>query len=117
MSLTPAWVVALQKYGWECQHWAAVGDPLAPDATIVEWARVNDYIILTYDLDFGAILAATQASSPSVVQIRSQKPIPVHLEHVLVHALQQFETLLDTGALIVVDETRTRAVALPLRHP
>ena len=36
------------------------------------FARVNGYVVLTHDLDFGAILAATHGNKPSVVQIRSE---------------------------------------------
>ena len=31
--------------------------------SVMEWARSNGYIVFTHDLDFGAILAATRASS------------------------------------------------------
>jgi len=33
----------------------------------------NDYTVLTLDLDFSAILAATQGRKPSVVQLRSDE--------------------------------------------
>lgn len=36
------------------------------------WALTNDYIVFTHDLDFGTLLAITQADAPSVIQVRSQ---------------------------------------------
>jgi predicted nuclease of predicted toxin-antitoxin system len=116
MNLTPAWIEVLRQYGWECQHWSAVGDPRATDQTIMEWAYSNGYVILTHDLDFGAILAATQANGPSVVQVRARDVLPAHLESILVQTLQQFEALLEAGVLIVLDESRSRVIALPLHR-
>ena len=36
------------------------------------FAGANGCVVLTHDLDFGAILAATQGRKPSVVQIRAR---------------------------------------------
>lgn len=69
---------------------------------------------LTHDLDFGAILAATRAAGPSVVQIRAQDVLPSHLEGLLVRILQQYEQTLEAGALIVVNEAKSRVRILPL---
>ncbi len=70
--------------------------------------------MFTHDLDFGAILAITQAEGPSVIQIRTQDVTPDHLEMVVVNALHQHQNLLEQGALIVVDEHKLRARILPL---
>ncbi|MGB3266117.1 MAG: DUF5615 family PIN-like protein [Microcoleus sp.] len=70
MNLSPEWTIVFTKYGIESLHWSTVGDPRATDRVIMEWARVNDYAVFTHDLDFGALLAATQADAPSVIQVR-----------------------------------------------
>ena len=41
------------------------------DSEIMAYASANDYIALTHDLDFNAILAATQGEKPGVVQSRT----------------------------------------------
>jgi predicted nuclease of predicted toxin-antitoxin system len=71
MNLSPAWVDILEAEGWETVHWHEVGEPNAPDAEIMVWARDRGYYVVTNDLDFSAILAATRAEGPSVVQIRA----------------------------------------------
>lgn len=116
MNLSPQWVAVLEKYGWPTVHWSAVGDPRAPDREIMEWALANSHIVFTHDLDFGAMLAATQATGPSVIQVRTQDVTPSHLEKVIVAALKQYEVQLATGALIVVDEARLRVRVLPLQQ-
>ena len=61
MNLSPQWREILGRNGWESVHWASVGKPAAADETILEYARDNGYVVLTHDLDFSAILAATGA--------------------------------------------------------
>jgi predicted nuclease of predicted toxin-antitoxin system len=114
MNLSPQWVQVLERHNWQAVHWSSVGDPRAADQVIMDWARANRYVVFTHDLDFGAILAVTQAEGPSVLQIRAQNVLPDHLERFVVAALKQYSGLLESGALIVVDESTTRARVLPL---
>ena len=67
MNLSPKWVDEFISNGYQAKHWSEVGEYGAPDSSIMVWARENDYIVFTHDLDFGSILSATQARSPSVL--------------------------------------------------
>lgn len=69
MNLSPRWIALLKDNGFEVLHWSTVGQATAPDAEIMAWAATNGYVVVTHDLDFSAILAATQGQAPSVVQI------------------------------------------------
>jgi len=80
----------------------------------MHWALENDHVVLTHDLDFSAMLAATNAVGPSVLQIRTQDTLPAHLEPLLARALSTYDAHLASGALVVVDEKRMRARVLPL---
>ncbi len=115
MNLSPDWVIAFAAENIESVHWSTVGDPRAEDTEITEYARANDYIVFTHDLDFGTILALTQAESPSVVQVRTQNILPSHLANIVITVLQTNEAALEQGALIVVDEGRQRVRILPLQ--
>lgn len=114
MNLAPEWTEVFGKYGWDAVHWSTVGDPRATDRAIMEWARANGYVVFTHDLDFGTLLALTRSDGPSVVQIRTQNVLPSHLESVLVNTFRQYEPLLESGALISVDEGRSRVRILPI---
>lgn len=114
MNLSPQWCEVFERHGWQAVHWSAVGDPRATDRVIMEWARTHQYVIFTHDLDFGMLLALTHAAGPSVIQVRAQDVLPVHLEGVVVAAMQQYGVLLEAGALITVDESTSRARILPL---
>src|SRR6476620_7874382 len=104
MNLSPSWVASFNQHGMEAVHWSVVGDPRATDREIMSWARTNGYIVFTHDLDFGTILAATRAQGPSVLQVRANDVLPVHLSSIVLAAIDQFAEQLVTGCLLTVDE-------------
>ena len=76
MNLWPGWVSFLAGFGIEAEHWSSVGHAGAADTEIAAYAREHGFVILTQDTDFGTILAITQETKPSVVQIRSDDAAP-----------------------------------------
>ena len=114
MNLSPQWVDVLKRAGHQCMHWSEIGSPKAPDHEILLWAQSNGFVVFTHDLDFGAILAATKADSPSVLQLRTQDVSPKSIGASVVSAFQQFEEVLEQGALVSIDANRARARILPL---
>jgi predicted nuclease of predicted toxin-antitoxin system len=116
MNLSPLWMGVLANAGHEAIHWSLTGDPKSPDRDIMDWASQHGYIIFTHDLDFGAILAATNASGPSVVQIRTQDTLPESIGVQVVKALKDFESLLLAGTLLTIDFQRAKARLLPIRQ-
>lgn len=117
VNLSPKWVPVLKELGWPAVHWSDIGDPRATDDTIMAWARQNHHAVFTHDLDFGAMLALSGASGPSVLQVRSQDVLPEHLSDVVATALRQHRSDLASGALVVVDQSRARVRLLPVRTP
>jgi predicted nuclease of predicted toxin-antitoxin system len=114
MNLSPGWVDFLGNAGFLAVHWSDVGAPSATDAELIDWAAKNNHVIVTTDLDFGAILAATKVKRPSVVQLRSDILTPFAIGPVLVQTLHQAEQQLTEGALISVDAARARLRILPM---
>jgi predicted nuclease of predicted toxin-antitoxin system len=119
MNLSPRWVEALRGAGHEAVHWSAVGQWTASDRDIMRFARDNDHVVLTHDLDFGDILAATGGEKPSVVQIRASSVSVARIGAQVIGALLLCAAELDAGALVTVDISRTRIRLLPLpyRYP
>ena len=115
MNLSPDWTEAFTAANIESVHWSTIGDSRAQDIEIIEYARTNGYIVFTHDLDFGMILALTNAAGPSVIQVRTQDILPSSLANTLISVVQNNEPALDQGALIVVDEARARVRILPLQ--
>jgi predicted nuclease of predicted toxin-antitoxin system len=115
MNLSPKWVKIFIAQGWEAVHWSEFGAIDAQDQVILKWAKDNDFIVFTHDLDFGALLAAGGARGPSVIQIRTQNITPEAIGKLVTDAINQFKEELVRGALISVTPRRSRARILPLR--
>jgi len=115
MNLSPKWASVLKEAGFESVHWSRIGRIDAPDYEILKYARSNGYVVFTHDLDFGAILAATKADYPSVIQIRTQNVTPENLGPLVISAHYQFEKHLEDGAIITIDQKKSRARILPLQ--
>lgn len=116
MNLSPLWCAYLDQFGFHALHWSTVGSPSAPDAEIMAWARKHGYVVLTHDLDFGAMLAATSAISPSVIQLRVQDVLPDAAGVATVNAIRQHTATIEAGALVSIDSAKYRLRVLPLRR-
>jgi len=114
MNLSPKWIVLLKDSGFEALHWSTVGQANARDTEIMAWAAANGYIVVTHDLDFSAILAATQGVAPSVVQVRAEDVSPDVIGTKIARALHQMQAELEAGALLSIDEKTMRLRLLPL---
>ena len=115
MNLSPRWVGMLSEAGIEAAHWSMLGAHNARDSEIMAFGAANNYIVLTHDLDFSAILAATQGEKPSVVQIRAEDVSPDVIATQVIAALRQMATELEDGALLTIEPSRTRLRVLPLQ--
>jgi predicted nuclease of predicted toxin-antitoxin system len=114
MNLSPAWVGFLVEAGFAAVHWSDIGPGDAADSELMLWAAEHGYIVLTNDLDFGAILAATQRRRPSVLQVRSDILAPGVIGRVVLMAIRQARQALLDGAVLSVDANRARVRILPL---
>lgn len=106
---------ALESAGHRVVYWLDVGKAGAPDEQVLAWARENDFRLVTADLDHGAILAATRAASPSVIQIRAKSLRPERVVPLLIVAIAQCAVELEAGAFVVLEADGTRIRRLPLR--
>ncbi len=115
MNLSPSLATFLNEGGWDAVHWSEVGDPRAPDRLIFNWAKKNNYTVITHDLDFSAILAATKTKCPSVIQIRTQDVSIRHIKPIILTLLKRYESYIEAGALLTFNETNSRIRLLPLQ--
>lgn len=113
MNLSPRWIPFLREAGWEAAHWSTVGNADASDSEIMAFAATNDYVVLTNDLDFAAILASSHDKKPSVVQIRAEDLAPNAIGAQIVAGLRRMHEELQAGALLTIEADRTRLRVLP----
>ena len=114
MNLSPTWVPFFIQHGFEAAHWSTVGHPYAPDSVVLQHAASHDFVLFTHDLDFGMLLAAGRAVSPSVIQLRTQDVLPEAIGTVLLHAIEFCRKNLEEGAIVSEDAARNRIRLLPL---
>ena len=114
MNLSPRWVEALAGAGFEARHWSDVGDGAAADREIFRWARENEFVLLTHDLDFSRILALAGGSSPSVVLLRTHHLLPTDAGATLTEVLRRHAVEIELGAVVVLTPDHYRVRLLPL---
>jgi predicted nuclease of predicted toxin-antitoxin system len=114
MNISPIWEKFLNDAGHEAIHWSKIGNIRAEDTEIMQWAKVNRFIVFTHDLDFSGLLYATGAKAPSVIQLRVENILPSSVGNVVLEALQVGSEPLKNGALITIDPRRQRIRILPL---
>jgi predicted nuclease of predicted toxin-antitoxin system len=116
MNLSPRWVPLLAAAGFDAVHWSTQGPQDASDTTLMTSAGAHGQVVLTHDLDFGAMLAAAPLAGPSVVQLRAGDVSPEAIGLAVIAALKQLSNELGAGALVTVDPQRTRIRLLPLKR-
>jgi len=114
MNLSPEWVGCITGAGFEAVHWSTIGAGNAPDAVLMRWARDNEHVVFTHDLDFGILLAHSKEGRPSVIQTRARDLSVNHLGLLLVGALPAHADALERWALVTVDEVRSGIRILPI---
>lgn len=114
MNLTPAWVNFFARSEITAIHWTQVGKGTAPDEEIFQWAKENNHVIITQDLDFSNILALSNSGKPSVILIRDKNSLPENIGRHLITIIQKYSTELEAGAHIVLDSRSARIRILPL---
>ena len=116
MNLSPRWAAERQSRGFESIHWSRIGAKSAPDEEVLGWCAANGYVLFTHDLDFGAILAASGESNPSVLQLRTENVLSAAMLQRVSDALRQVEKELAQGALVTIEPDRHRVRLLPLKR-
>lgn len=114
MNLSPLLAPSLKAAGFEVAHWSDLGAASAEDVEIMAYARAHDYVVVTHDLDFSAILAATNGEKPSVIQIRAANLSPELLIGPMSAGLRKCAADLEKGALLTIESDRQRLRLLPL---
>jgi predicted nuclease of predicted toxin-antitoxin system len=115
--LSPVTVDFLVQLEHDAVHVRTLGMQRAPDADIVRHAEAESRIVLTFDLDFGDILALGVLAKPSVIIFRVSDERPASVNERLAVVLEECAADLERGALISVEDSRYRVRKLPIGPP
>jgi len=114
MGISPNTVTFLQDLEHDAVHLHTQGLDRLPDAAILEKVREEGRVLLTHDLDFGELMAASGARLPSVVVFRLRNMRPERVNHYLRGIISQHGESLEQGAIISVTEGQIRVRSLPI---
>ena len=86
----------------------------AADLVLIDRALADSSVVVTFDLDFGDILALGVLDKPSVIICRLTDQRADSVNPHLATALGERLSELESGALILVEDTRYRVRRLPI---
>ncbi len=100
--------------GLEVEHVGNLGLASATDETILVEGSTRGAIVVTLDSDFHALLALSNASSPSVIRIRIQGLKGEDVARIIQQVVEVTEHNLSAGAAVTVTDRRLALRRLPL---
>ncbi len=107
----------LRSQGHDCVHLRDEALQRLPNGEVFTKAIAEDRIVVTFDLDFGELAAMASGQVASVIVFRLRNTRADHVIKRLAIALEQSDTPLREGAIVVVEESRLRIRALPIGKP
>lgn len=104
----------LRSTGHDIVHLREQGLHRLPDGEIFAKAQRERRVVLTFDLDFGEIVAATGVKTASVILFRLKNTRSQHVIGRLETVLARSSADVERGAIVVVEDWRHRVRRLPL---
>ena len=104
----------LRQNGHEAKHLREERLHRIPNGEIFAKAISENRILITFDLDFGEILALSKREKVSNILFRLHDTRTSHLINRLSIVLEDSAEALGEGAVVVVEESRHRVRYLPL---
>jgi predicted nuclease of predicted toxin-antitoxin system len=104
----------LRDQGYDARHLREEELHRLPDVQIFRKAIAENRVVLTFDLDFGEIVASSGRQKVNVVLFRLRDTRTPHVIERLKVVLQEAGPALEQGAVVVVEESRFRIRRLPI---
>jgi predicted nuclease of predicted toxin-antitoxin system len=117
MGVSLTTIEALRSANHDALHLRDEGLIRLPDPEIAAKAVAEGRIVLTFDLDFGDILAIARSEAPSVVIFRLRNQTPAAVNPRLFRVINDCAAELLSGAIVIVEDEGFRVRRLPIRRP
>jgi len=114
--VSPRTVDFLRRIGHDAVHVRELNMHRAEDGVVADHARADSRIVLTFDLDFGELLALGILDRPSVIIFRLADERPESVNARLSVVLAERVVELEAGALMFVEDGRYQVRTFPIRR-
>ncbi len=114
MNLSPQTVEALRSQDVDILRVNSLLPATTSDREILNFARQENCVVITQDLDFSALLALSGFSQPSLITLRLSVTDPETVTRRLFQILPQVEQALHEGAAVTVEDVSVRVRSLPI---
>lgn len=108
MNISPQTVTVLQQQGWDIIRVLDVLPASASDVEILNFARQENRVIVTHDLDFSMLVALSGYNQPSLITLRLSSTDLNTVNQKLLEILPQIEQQLQAGSAITIEDTAVR---------
>lgn len=115
MNISPVTVSNLQKQGWDIIRIVEILHATASDLQILEFAREEERVIVSQDLDFSMLLAVGGYNQPSLITLRLSFTDPEVVTQKILSSLPQIEEILTQGAAVTIEDDNIRIRKLPIK--
>jgi predicted nuclease of predicted toxin-antitoxin system len=115
MNISPKTVEAMRKRGWDILRVSNFLPANASDQQILQFARQENRILITQDLDFSALLALAGENQPSLVTLRLSISDPETITKKLLDILPRLKDELQAGCVVTIQDTTVRFRRLPIQ--
>ena len=115
MGVSLTTVEALRTSDHDAVHLRDEGLIRLDDPAIAAKAVAEGRIVLTFDLDFGDILASANTGAPSVIIFRLRNQTPSAVNPRLFRVIGNCAAELASGAIVLVEDEGFRVRRLPIR--
>lgn len=114
MNISPLTVLALRSLGYAIIRVSEKLPIDAPDDAILEFARLENRVIITQDLDFSRLLATAKYHAPSLITLRLSDTAPNAVTKKLEAVIPLIENALHQGVAVTISDRAYRMRPLPI---
>lgn len=114
MNLSPGVAAELRRKGHDAVHLGEAGLATLADASVFLKAAEENRVIVTFDLDFGEIVALSAKPGPGVMLLRLRSARPAAVIARLETAIERTGPALEQGAVVIVEDRRIRTRRFPV---
>ena len=114
MNISPLTVDELRKKGWDIVRVSEIMSVKTKDIEILIFAKKNNKVLISQDLDFSMLLAVGGYQKPSVINLRLNNAKPNFITMRIIEIVYEMEKELREGIVVSVDETSARFRNLPI---